>query len=723
MSARWAALVALLGAAAAGVLIRLAAATAAILWFDEGTAGLMGRRTLAGEFLVYFHGQAYMGAVDGYLHALPFAAPRLVARRAPSPAVLPVAPPRRALRRAGPPHRERRPLGGGPRAGPDPDPPQVGARRAPLLLPGPDPDAAHPAPRAPRRGPARDARRPHPGAPRGRSRRGARLVDEPHPHDPDRRDGGSDRAPRPRLRPAALALPLAFVAGSAPVWLFGAAHGHLGAVRTPLAEPAALVGHARLLLTNALPLLVGWPPPALAGPAGPWLAGWKPDRARRRDRRLRPRGPRRMARGRRRRAQLDGGRPRRARPVPRARRAALPHPRRRRAARGRRRAARPSRLVAPPGRAGPRGGPPDGARGRAHRQVRVGVLAAALDGPARRERLHARHRGPARGRRPHRRVHPRSGARRPHLRERREGPVSHLYQERYPPLAEHVDAAPRVAYLAVNPPAGFDRSLAATGAAWTTETLPLGWRLYTGLRLEQDGHREIPVEGWTATASHQPALARHAIDRDARTSWNPRTGQAEASGSRSIWARPARSAWSPSCPGRSRRCRRASVWRCPSTAEASRPPPRSPCTTGRSTGQEGIRWGACAGAASRCASPGARTVRADHTARREFTLRLERSGVVRLRAGRLGAGFAGRGRPAGGGSEWGAERTGFSETMPRRRDWRRLAGRPRDSLRQSPRARRHDGAARSPAGSGAGPWTSPSHSRPGWPRPPRSRRS
>jgi hypothetical protein len=73
VSARRAALVALLGAAAAGVLIRLATATAAVLWFDEGTAGLMGRRTLAGEFLVYFHGQAYMGAVDGYLHALPFA--------------------------------------------------------------------------------------------------------------------------------------------------------------------------------------------------------------------------------------------------------------------------------------------------------------------------------------------------------------------------------------------------------------------------------------------------------------------------------------------------------------------------------------------------------------------------------------------------------------------------------------------------------------------------
>src|SRR4029450_7445272 len=38
------------------------------------------------------------------------------------------------------------------------------------------------------------APRPYPDAPRGRPRRGARLVDEPHPHDPDRRDRWRDRA-------------------------------------------------------------------------------------------------------------------------------------------------------------------------------------------------------------------------------------------------------------------------------------------------------------------------------------------------------------------------------------------------------------------------------------------------------------------------------------------------------------------------------------------------
>ena len=37
------------------------------------TAGNIHILDAAGEFLVYFHGQAYMGAVDAYLHALPFA--------------------------------------------------------------------------------------------------------------------------------------------------------------------------------------------------------------------------------------------------------------------------------------------------------------------------------------------------------------------------------------------------------------------------------------------------------------------------------------------------------------------------------------------------------------------------------------------------------------------------------------------------------------------------
>ncbi len=527
MSARWAALVALFGAAAAGVLIRLAAATAAILWFDEGTAGLMGRRTLAGEFLVYFHGQAYMGAVDGYLHALPFAVLgsslgalrllpfclsllhvalcALLARRVASDgrwaAALALVPTPILLKWA---HDARLYYC------------LVPILTLLILLLGlrvVDPRAT----------------------PAGRTR--ALLVaglvaglawwtNLIHTI-PIVVTAGVIVLRRPRLRPAALALPLAFVAGSAPVWLFGAAHGHLGAVRTPLAEPAALVGHARLLLTNALPLLVGWPPPALAGPAGPWLAGGSLIVLAAAIAACVRAGPGGWLvagvvglgstvvilaeHGR----YLGLAEPLYLIPVvgvlPVAvgvllaklaswrRLAALALAAALLTAHVAGLAVRYAWVFSPQ-------------RWTALRAVNGSMLAIA-------DRLEA------------------AGLTAVYTHDPEPGVltfasaekvlVSHLYQERYPPLAERVDGAPRVAYLAVNPPAGFDRSLAATGAAWTTETLPLGWRLYTGLRLEQDGHREIPVEGWSATASHQPALARHAIDRDARTSWNPRTGQAE----------------------------------------------------------------------------------------------------------------------------------------------------------------------------------------------------
>jgi hypothetical protein len=518
---------ALLVAAAAGVLIRLAAATAAVLWFDEGTAGLMGRRTLAGEFLVYFHGQAYMGAVDGYLHALPFA---LLGSSLGTLRLLPFC--LSLLHVALCAVLARRVAGDG--------------RWAAVLALAPTPILlkwAHDArlyyclvpvltllilllglrvvdPRA---------------TPAGRTRTllvaglvaGLAWWTNLIHTIPIVVTAGVIVLRWPRLRPAALALPLAFVAGSAPVWLFGMVHGHLGAVRTPLAEPAAMVGHARLLLTNALPLLGGWPPPALASPAGPWLAtgslivlaaataaciragpgGWLV-------------------------AGVIGlsstvvvlaehgkylglAEPLYLIPVvgvlPVAVGVLLTQ-----LASWRRLAALAltaalltthvaglgvrDRWVFSP------------QRWAALRAVNASMLAIA-------DRLEAAGLTAVYTHDPEPGVLTFASAERVL--------VSHLYQERYPPLAEGVDAASRVAYLAVNPPAGFDRSLAATGAAWTTETLPLGWRLYTGFRLEQDSHREVPVEGWTATASHQPALARHAIDRDARTSWNPRTGQTE----------------------------------------------------------------------------------------------------------------------------------------------------------------------------------------------------
>ena len=103
--------------------------------------------------------------------------------------------------------------------------------------------------------------------------------------------------------------------------------------------------------------------------------------------------------------------------------------------------------------------------------------------------------------------------------------VSHLYQERYPPLGDRVDGAPRVTYHSANVPPGFDRSLAAAGIAWTAGTSPMGWALYSDFRLEHDGHREIRTDGWTVSASHQSPLVRHAIDRDARTYWEARAGR------------------------------------------------------------------------------------------------------------------------------------------------------------------------------------------------------
>jgi hypothetical protein len=518
---------ALVTAAAFGLLVRLAVARAAVLWFDEGTAGLMGRHALAGEFLVYFHGQAYMGAVDAYLHALPFAVlGSSIGTLRLLPLVLSLVHVALCVVLA------RRVAGTGWWAA------IVALVPTPILLKW-----------------AHDARLYYclvpvltllilllglrvvdrRATPSGRTRAllaagfvaGLAWWTNLIHTIPIVVTAGVIALRRPRLRPAALALPVAFAAGSLPVWLFGAVHGHLGAIRTPLAEPGAMLGHARLLLGNALPLLVGWPQTTLAGPGGRWLAG----------------------------ASL----------VVLAAAAAVCL------------------------RAGPGGWLVAGVLGlgstvvvlaehgkylglaeplylipvMAVLPVAVGVLLARLAAwsPAAAvvlavallcahvtglrvayPVLFSPQRWAARGA---------LNASMLAIAARLEAAgltsvythdpeptvltfasgekvaVSHLYQERYPPLAERVDGAPHVAYLGVMPPAGFDRSLGATGAAWTVESLPLGWRLYTSFRLEMDGHREIPTDGWTATASHQPALARHAIDRDARTHWTPRASQAD----------------------------------------------------------------------------------------------------------------------------------------------------------------------------------------------------
>jgi hypothetical protein len=97
--------------------------------------------------------------------------------------------------------------------------------------------------------------------------------------------------------------------------------------------------------------------------------------------------------------------------------------------------------------------------------------------------------------------------------------VSHFYLADDALRAGRVDAAAPVAYLAPEQiPAGFVESLAAAGVRFEREPTPLG-PLLTGFRLEPVGLREIPPAAWTATASPRPELAGLAIDRDAGTRW------------------------------------------------------------------------------------------------------------------------------------------------------------------------------------------------------------
>ena len=98
--------------------------------------------------------------------------------------------------------------------------------------------------------------------------------------------------------------------------------------------------------------------------------------------------------------------------------------------------------------------------------------------------------------------------------------VSNFYFDADPLIGRRVDAAPEVAYLGVPPP-GFEPSLAAAGIRFTRESGPLG-PLYTGFALESGAVREIPPEGWVATAWPRPELAPGAVDRDGRTRWSTR---------------------------------------------------------------------------------------------------------------------------------------------------------------------------------------------------------
>jgi hypothetical protein len=514
----------LLGATAAGLLVRFLAAVTAAIWFDEATAGLMGRRTLRGEFLFFFHGQAYMGAVDGYLHALPFA---LLGSSLDTLRLMPLV--LSVLHVALVALLARRIAGDGRWAA------LVALIPTPILLKW-----------------AHDARLFYGLVPvftllllllglaavdRGASpaqRTRAFLVaafvaglawwtNLIHTI-PIAAVAGVILLRRPRLRPVALATPLAFALGSLPFWVFAGVHGHLAAVRTPLAEPAAVPGQAHLLLTHALPLLLGLPPRALAGPAGPALVaasllvlaaalltclarggagGWLvagvvglgsaavvvAEHGR----------------------LLGGDEPLYLLPVV----AVLP------VALGflLARLGRRTRLTAVAVGLALVGSHVAGLR------VAYPQLFSAREWQSRRQQT----------RWPIATVEQLAAAGETAVythdpdvitfASAERIAVSHLYQERYPPLAARVDGAPRVAYHSANVPPGFDRSLAAAGIAWIPGTSPMGWPLYSGFRLEHDGHREIPTDGWTVSASHQSDLVRHAIDRDARTHWEARAGR------------------------------------------------------------------------------------------------------------------------------------------------------------------------------------------------------
>jgi hypothetical protein len=244
---------------AAGVAIRAGAAATARIWFDEATMGLMGRDTLRGEFPFFFYGQAFMGAVDGYLHAVPFALlGESVATLRLSAVLVSLGHVAVAAVLA------RRIFGDGRWAG------AVALVPSPYLLKW-----------------AADARLVY----------GLILVLTPlclllamAAADPRRTPAGRARAVvvlaligglawwtnlllapvllacavavlwrRPRLGWRVILVPLAFLLGSAPVWLFTAVYARMPIVTAPLASWRGIAHHARDLATTALPLVAGVP--------------------------------------------------------------------------------------------------------------------------------------------------------------------------------------------------------------------------------------------------------------------------------------------------------------------------------------------------------------------------------------------------------------------------------------------------------------------------------
>jgi hypothetical protein len=506
---------------AVGLAIRFGAAATAVIWFDEATVGRMGQDVLAGRFPFFFYGQAFMGAMDGYFHALPFAlvgpSPSmlrvwplvlslvhvglvgLIARRilgyASSATVLALIPPAFLLKWAQDArlHFDLVPvltvllllLG---LAALDPTRSPVARTRAFLIL-------------------------ALVGAfawwinllltlPLGAAGVAILLI-------------------RPRLTRAAWAAPLAAAVGSAPYWLFVAWQGRFATLGVPLAPPAALLDHAHYLVDRAIPILVGVAYPVQEAPGG-WLAArvaaglfLAAVLVTIADRRAEPRGRLLLA-------LVVGTSVATAVATVRGVNLATEDPR----------YLLPVAAVLPVLFAGFLGRL---ARAWPVAGVSVTVLLLGLQGlglaaeyPALRSRQawtsqrarQAQIQGVA-----DQLVAEGLTAVYTHdpdvLTFVTAGRVatSHVYLDSDPALSRRVDGAPHVAYLSGARPPGFEESVGAMGARFKARATSLG-ALYTSFTMEGDALREIPPTRWVVTASDRPERAQHAVDRDGSSAWD-----------------------------------------------------------------------------------------------------------------------------------------------------------------------------------------------------------
>jgi hypothetical protein len=507
------------GALVAGVAIRVGASATAPIWFDEATTGLMGRDVLHGQFPFFFYGQTFMGAVDGYLHAVSFgllgesvatlrtgamlaslghvALAALLAHRifraGGWTAALALVPTPYLLKWAG----------------------DARLHYALLLVLVPLCLLLTLA--------AADAR----SSPASRSRALIVLA----------LVAGVCGwinllfAPvllacaltlalrRPRVGPTGLLTIPAFVLGSAPVWLFALVHGYLPSMSTPLAAPSEMVGHLRSLGGNALPLVMGTPRAladvrplafvALAIFAASGLLALLDRQGDRTGRLLLALAvviPLATAPLTERGVTLATDDPRYLLPVlvlvPVLLGAAVARISRGRAWGGLAGVA----LVLTQGAAVAKAQPELRSReawqhARAAYAQPEAVATWLVDQGVSALYTHE-----------------------PDILDFVSGgrvTVSHFYRADDPVRAARVDGESRVAYLSTgHGPLEFDDSLAAAGIRFDRRRTEFG-ALLTDFRVEPASLREIPPLGWTATASIRPEQATHAIDRDAATRWRP----------------------------------------------------------------------------------------------------------------------------------------------------------------------------------------------------------